>query len=266
MALLSNTSSCHSPSSCSRDRTCRSAPHAACCRQAPSPERWASNFWCCWIPNNLLINVDVYRSVFSPTTRAPKWKWKASSFLRSSVIPQAYQEAPTGERKRPWLINSDALHTYISDCFHFFHAFFFLLIRPGSASPSGKASGPGGPVGPLPTHFPQQVFTFKYVNTTHWKSHPGMLFLCVSAYLLIISSPQQVPPAQGSMVMHRCPPTTGPFPSPIQRPVMQVNKPIIIRSPPYPNPGREPPHATPPSAPEPPVKGPEDGMKVSHPL
>ncbi|XP_056146590.1 protein PRRC2B isoform X2 [Lampris incognitus] len=98
--------------------------------------------------------------------------------------------------------------------------------RPGSASPSGKPSGPGGPVGPLPTHYPQQV-----------------------------------PPPQGSMVMHMRPPTTGPFPTPIQRPVMQVNKPVIIRSPPYPNPGREPPHSTPPSAPEPPVKGPEDGMK-----
>uniref|UniRef100_A0A3B4UFR1 Proline rich coiled-coil 2B n=1 Tax=Seriola dumerili TaxID=41447 RepID=A0A3B4UFR1_SERDU len=103
--------------------------------------------------------------------------------------------------------------------------------RPGSASPSGKPSGPGGPVGPLPTHFTQQV-----------------------------------PPAQGSMVMHMRPPTTGPFPNPIQRPVMQVNKPVIIRSPPYPNPGRDPSHSTPPSAPEPPVKGPEDGMKVSHPL
>lgn len=32
-----------------------------------------------------------------------------------------------------------------------------LLIRPGSASPSGKPSGPGGPVGPLPTHFAPQV-------------------------------------------------------------------------------------------------------------
>ncbi|XP_029024602.1 protein PRRC2B isoform X3 [Betta splendens] len=98
--------------------------------------------------------------------------------------------------------------------------------RPGSASPSGKPSGPGGPVGPLPTHFTQQV-----------------------------------PPTQGSMVMHMRPPTTGPYPNPIQRPVMQVNKPVIIRSPPYPNPGRDPPHSTPPSAPEPPVKGPEDGMK-----
>ncbi|KAM6902843.1 protein PRRC2B [Xenentodon cancila] len=98
--------------------------------------------------------------------------------------------------------------------------------RPGSASPSGKPSGPGGPVGPLPTHFTQQV-----------------------------------PPAQGSMVMHMRPPTTGPFPNPIQRPVMQVNKTVIIRSPPYPNPGRDPPHSTPPSVPEPPVKGPEDGMK-----
>ncbi|XP_058472607.1 protein PRRC2B isoform X7 [Solea solea] len=98
--------------------------------------------------------------------------------------------------------------------------------RPGSASPSGKPSGPGGPIGPLPTHFTQQV-----------------------------------PPSQGSMVMHMRPPTTGPFPNPIQRPVMQVNKPVIIRPPPYPNPGRDPSHATPSSVPEPQVKGPEDGMK-----
>ncbi|XP_068608646.1 protein PRRC2B [Brachionichthys hirsutus] len=91
--------------------------------------------------------------------------------------------------------------------------------RPGSASPSGKPSGPGGGIGSLPTHFAQQV-----------------------------------PPAQGSMVMHMRPPTTGPFPNPIQRPVMQVNKPVIIRSPPYPSPSCDP-------APEPPVKGSEDGMK-----
>nr|XP_057908693.1 protein PRRC2B isoform X3 [Doryrhamphus excisus] len=100
--------------------------------------------------------------------------------------------------------------------------------RPGSASPSGKPSGPGGPVGPLPAHYTQQV-----------------------------------PPTQGSMVMHMRPPPTGPFPSPIQRPVMQVNKPVIIRSPPYSNPGRDlPHHPTPPSAPEALVKGPEDGMKT----
>ncbi|XP_034048241.1 protein PRRC2B isoform X3 [Thalassophryne amazonica] len=95
--------------------------------------------------------------------------------------------------------------------------------RPGSASPSGK---PSGPAGPLPTHYTQQV-----------------------------------PPTQGSMVMHMRPPTTGPFPNPIQRPIMQVNKPVIIRSPPYPSPGRDPPHSTPPSVPEPPIKGSEDGMK-----
>ncbi|KAK7896566.1 hypothetical protein WMY93_021891 [Mugilogobius chulae] len=90
--------------------------------------------------------------------------------------------------------------------------------RPGSASPSGKPSGPGGP---LPTHFSQQV-----------------------------------PTAQGSMMMHMRPPTTGPFPNPIQRPVMQVNKSVIIRSPPYSNPGREPPHSTPPRPQSPPSKGP----------
>uniref|UniRef100_A0A8C2XPV3 Proline rich coiled-coil 2B n=1 Tax=Cyclopterus lumpus TaxID=8103 RepID=A0A8C2XPV3_CYCLU len=69
-----------------------------------------------------------------------------------------------------------------------------------------------------------------------------------------------------SMVMHMRPPPTGPFPNPIQRPVMQLNKPVLIRPPPYPNPGRDLSHSTPPSVPEPPNKGPEDGMKVSHPL
>lgn len=76
----------------------------------------------------------------------------------------------------------------------------------------------------------------------------------------------QVSAPQGSLVMHMRPPTSGPFPNPIQRPVMQVNKTVIIRSPPYHNPGRDLPHSTPPSNPEPNVKGPEDGVKVSHPL
>uniref|UniRef100_A0AAV2IRB5 BAT2 N-terminal domain-containing protein n=1 Tax=Knipowitschia caucasica TaxID=637954 RepID=A0AAV2IRB5_KNICA len=95
--------------------------------------------------------------------------------------------------------------------------------RPGSASPSGKSSGPGAP---LPTHFSQQI-----------------------------------PTAQGSMMMHMRPPTSGPFPNPIQRPVMQVNKSVIIRSP-YSNPGRDPPHPAPPSAPESGLKGPDEGMKT----
>ncbi|XP_051544844.1 protein PRRC2B isoform X2 [Myxocyprinus asiaticus] len=97
--------------------------------------------------------------------------------------------------------------------------------RPGSVSPSGKPSGPGAPpaVASLPGHYTQQV-----------------------------SGPQ------GSMVMHMRPPTSGPFPNPIQRPVMQVNKTIIIRTPPYTSPGCE----QPPSNPEPTVKAPEDGMKV----
>ncbi|XP_067293629.1 protein PRRC2B isoform X2 [Pseudorasbora parva] len=95
--------------------------------------------------------------------------------------------------------------------------------RPGSASPSGKPSGPGAPatVVSLPGHYAPQV-----------------------------SGPQ------GSMVMHMRPPSSGPFPNPIQRPVMQVSKTVIIRSPPYP--GREPTH----SIPEPAGKGPEDGMKA----
>lgn len=108
-----------------------------------------------------------------------------------------------------------------------------IPYRPGSASPSGRPSGVGGPpaVASLQGHYTQQV-----------------------------SGPQ------GSMVMHMRPPTSGPFPNPIQRPIMQVNKTVIIRSPPYPSPGREPSRSTPPSNPEPVIKAPEDGMKVSHPL
>ncbi|XP_066507318.1 protein PRRC2B isoform X2 [Hoplias malabaricus] len=99
--------------------------------------------------------------------------------------------------------------------------------RPGSASPSGKPSGPGGPqaVGPLPGHYTQQV-----------------------------------PPPQGSMVMHMRPPTAGPFPNPIQRPVMQVNKTVIIRSPPYPSSSREPPHSNPPPSSDIPNK--DEGTKA----
>lgn len=67
------------------------------------------------------------------------------------------------------------------------------------------------------------------------------------------------------MVMHMRTPPSGPFPNPIQRPVMQVNKAVIMRSTPYTSPGRDPPHTTPPTNPELP-KGAEEGMKVSHPL
>jgi len=46
---------------------------------------------------------------------------------------------------------------------------------------------------------------------------------------------------------------------------MQVNKTVMVRSPQYQ--GREPPHPAASTAPEPQVKGPEDGgVKVSHPL
>ncbi|XP_031665480.1 protein PRRC2B isoform X5 [Oncorhynchus kisutch] len=141
--------------------------------------------------------------------------------------------------------------------------------RPGSASPSGKPSGP------VPGHYTQQKTTsMQAVQQRGWAcSGPGLTCSCCyrdpatgwfEAPLCPLHG--KVPPPQGSMVMHMRPPTTGPFPTPIQRPVMQVNKTVIIRSPPYPNPGREPPHSTPPLAPEPSVKGPEDGMKVSHPL
>lgn len=75
-----------------------------------------------------------------------------------------------------------------------------------------------------------------------------------------------MPPPQGNMVMHMRTPTSGPFPNPIQRPVMQVNKAVIMRSTPYTSPGRDPTHSTPPTNPEPPNKGAEEGTKVSHPL
>lgn len=106
-----------------------------------------------------------------------------------------------------------------------------VFVRPGSASPSGKASGAPA-VASLAGHYTQQV-----------------------------SGPQ------GSMVMHMRPPSSGPFPSPIQRPIMQVNKPVIIRSPPYPGPNTGPAHTHAHTHnPEGPGKGPEDGLKVSHPL
>ncbi|KAL4623339.1 protein PRRC2B-like isoform X7 [Arapaima gigas] len=71
---------------------------------------------------------------------------------------------------------------------------------------------------------------------------------------------QQMPPPQGSIVMHMRPPTSSPFPSPIQRPGMQANKPVMMRSPPYT--GREvPPTASPTASPDPTAAVPEDGTK-----
>lgn len=111
----------------------------------------------------------------------------------------------------------------------------FFLSRPGSVSPSGKPSGPAGAanVGPLPGHYTQQI-----------------------------------PPPQGSMMMHMRPPSSGPFPNPIQRPVMQMNKgphapAVLIRSPQYhSNPGREPPASVSPAN-STDSKGAEEAMKVS---
>lgn len=134
-------------------------------------------------------------------------------------------------------------------------------IRPGSASPSGKPSGPGAPavVVSLPGHYTQQVWLISVPNADREDTlHMANTLIC--CLMLQMSAPQ------GSMVMHMRPPTSGPFPNPIQRPVMQVNKTVIIRSPPYHSPGRDLPHSTPSSNPEPTVKGPEDGVKVSHPL
>ncbi|XP_039620315.1 protein PRRC2B isoform X2 [Polypterus senegalus] len=106
--------------------------------------------------------------------------------------------------------------------------------RPGSASPSGKPSGPGGAanVGSLPGHYAQQVA-----------------------------------PPQSGMMMHMRPPSSGTFPSPIQRPVMQINKAplapaVIIRPPQYQNPCREPPASISPANSTDSAKGSEEAMKM----
>uniref|UniRef100_A0A8C9W5U0 Proline rich coiled-coil 2B n=1 Tax=Scleropages formosus TaxID=113540 RepID=A0A8C9W5U0_SCLFO len=76
---------------------------------------------------------------------------------------------------------------------------------------------------------------------------------------------QQMPPPHGSIVMHMRPPTTCPFPNPIQRPGVQASKPVMMRPPPYP--GREPPPSASPTAnPDSAATGREDGTKVNHPL
>ncbi|TSL28246.1 Protein PRRC2B [Bagarius yarrelli] len=78
----------------------------------------------------------------------------------------------------------------------------------------------------------------------------------------VMTASREVPPPQGNMVMHMRTPTNGPFPNPIQRPVMQVNKAVIMRSTPYTSPGRDPTHCTPPTNPESLNKGTEEGTKV----
>uniref|UniRef100_A0A8C9RUG3 Proline rich coiled-coil 2B n=1 Tax=Scleropages formosus TaxID=113540 RepID=A0A8C9RUG3_SCLFO len=82
----------------------------------------------------------------------------------------------------------------------------------------------------------------------------------------VIAGSREVSSYRIDMVMHMRPQAAGPFPNPIQRPVMQVNKTVIIRSPVYPSPGHEPPPATSPASSDSSSKGQEDGMKVSHPL
>lgn len=214
MAQLSSISSSHSPSSCSRDKTCQLVPHAECCHLDLSLLSWLAaercdlliqklffsdisaiievkmlsyNKQCCHdihiVPHISYLKYTVHNCLFinnCPVLRAHRWKWKASSSLRSPIIPQACPEGPTGEWK--WLvqkievnclepsISSFALSTSQIWCItnaHFrrfrilklsLFSFSPLVIRPGSASPSGKPSGPVGPVGPLPPHYTQQVF------------------------------------------------------------------------------------------------------------
>ncbi len=117
-------------------------------------------------------------------------------------------------------------------------------IRPVQPVLVGKPSGPGAPavVVSLPGHYTQQVWLISVPNADREDTlHMANTLIC--CLMLQMSAPQ------GSMVMHMRPPTSGPFPNPIQRPVMQVNKTVIIRSPPYHSPGAICPTAHPPPTP-----------------
>ncbi|XP_055516164.1 protein PRRC2B isoform X2 [Leucoraja erinacea] len=84
------------------------------------------------------------------------------------------------------------------------------LFRPSCSSPSGKMSGPGSSVNTMGLNIPGGI-----------QGHYAQ---------------QMPPPPQGNMIMHMRPPSVGTYPTPIQRPVMQMNKgpiapPMTIRQP-----------------------------------
>ncbi|XP_067826024.1 protein PRRC2B isoform X2 [Heptranchias perlo] len=92
------------------------------------------------------------------------------------------------------------------------------LFRPSCTSPSGKTSGPGPAANTMGLNIPGAI-----------QGHYAQ---------------QMPPPPQGNMIMHMRPPNVGTYPTPIQRPVMQMNKgpiapPITIRPPRMHSSGRE---------------------------
>ncbi|XP_051892829.1 protein PRRC2B isoform X1 [Pristis pectinata] len=92
------------------------------------------------------------------------------------------------------------------------------LFRPSCSSPSGKTSGPGPAANTMGLNIPGAI-----------QGHYAQ---------------QMPPPPQGNMIMHMRPPSVGTYPTPIQRPVMQMNKgpiapPITVRPPRMHNPSRE---------------------------
>ncbi|XP_072344899.1 protein PRRC2B isoform X2 [Scyliorhinus torazame] len=92
------------------------------------------------------------------------------------------------------------------------------LFRPSCTSPNGKTSGPGSAANAMGLNIPGAI-----------QGHYAQ---------------QMPPPPQGNMIMHMRPPNVGTYPTPIQRPVMQMNKgpivsPITVRPPRMHSSGRE---------------------------
>ncbi|XP_067868249.1 protein PRRC2B isoform X2 [Heterodontus francisci] len=92
------------------------------------------------------------------------------------------------------------------------------LFRPSCTSPSGKTSGAGPAANTMGLNMPGAI-----------QGHYAQ---------------QMPPPPQGNMIMHMRPPNVGTYPTPIQRPVMQMNKgtiasPITVRPPRMHSSGRE---------------------------
>lgn len=190
MVQLNNTSSSHSPSSCSRDRTCQWEPHAECYHQGRrqlswlAAERWALLASCYSTFHPLDISALVCH--FYLLHRWPLLKFHYSC-LTMYLCVSLHCQGPQMEMKgfqfsekpnhSPGMSGGSYRWVEII-CRSFYHfrcaplcnsaqlansfvlLLFFFYIRPSSASPGGKPSGPGGPVGPLPTHFAQQVWIF----------------------------------------------------------------------------------------------------------
>ncbi|XP_041048721.1 protein PRRC2B isoform X2 [Carcharodon carcharias] len=92
------------------------------------------------------------------------------------------------------------------------------LFRPSCTSPNGKTSGPGPAANTMGLNIPGTI-----------QGHYAQ---------------QMPPPPQGNMIMHMRPPSVGTYPTPIQRPVMQMSKgpiapPVTVRPPRMHSSGRE---------------------------